>query len=73
LSVATTLLSICGTGILPVLLQQKQAFRPLVDISNAQIRQVLEKTRQLSRIYGVNNTLEAKKIQDFENLMTVQV
>jgi hypothetical protein len=44
----------------------------LVDISNVQIRQVLEKTRQLSRIYGVNNTLEAKKIQDFENLMTVQ-
>jgi FAD dependent oxidoreductase len=44
----------------------------LVDISNLQIRQFLEKTRQLSRIYGVNNALEAKRIQDFETSMVVQ-
>jgi FAD dependent oxidoreductase len=44
--------------------------RNLVNISNLEVRQVLEQTKQLPKIYGRNYTLEATRLQDFEKMMT---
>jgi hypothetical protein len=41
--------------------------RPLANITNAEVRKVLEETNRLPKIYGQVNVAEAEKINDFEN------
>jgi len=43
--------------------------RNLADISNQEVRQILVQTKQLPRIYGRGDTLEAARLQDFETTM----
>jgi hypothetical protein len=45
--------------------------RNLNDISNLEVRTILNKTGQLPRIYGRNNTLEAIRMQEFETVLAM--
>jgi FAD dependent oxidoreductase len=45
--------------------------RNLNSISNLEVRNVLNKTGQLPRIYGRNNTLEAIRMQEFETVLAM--
>jgi hypothetical protein len=41
--------------------------RNLADITNREVRSVLEKTGRLSKIYGRVDIAEAEKLDDFES------